>query len=157
MSYNQLTHHIAGRYNTSPGSNVTRRGFAKADTSVEFLSASSGSHVANGTGWESGSRRRAKPSPCRTYVAGRTGLSLTQAWNSGGSKTKCFLPTICTKMFSKLSLCKAVVDLEFPIHRLMASGSFSRAMRAKGMSFWASEYRAKYSSRRLSFSYDKIC
>lgn len=70
---------------------------------------------------------------------------------------KCFLPTICTKMFSKLSLCNAVVDFEFPIHRLMASGSFSRAIRAKGISFWASEYRVKYSSRRLSFSYYKLC
>lgn len=55
-------------------------------------------------------------------------------------------------MFSKLSLWAAVMDLELPIHRLTASGDFWRAMRAKGMSFWASGKRVKYSSRRLSFS-----
>lgn len=59
-------------------------------------------------------------------------------------------------MFSKLSLCKHVVDLEFPIHRLMASGSFPRAIRAKGMSFRASGYNGRYSSRRLSFSLTQI-
>lgn len=147
-----LTHHIAGRYSMSPGSRVTWRGFANADRGEAFRPGSSGSQVANGTGGESGSRRSAKPWPSRTYVAGRSRSSLTHAWSSGGSRTKCFLPTICTKMFSKLSLCKHVVDLEFPIHRLMASGSLPRAIRAKGMSFRASGYNGRYSSRRLSFS-----
>jgi hypothetical protein len=49
-------------------------------------------------------------------------------------------------------LCSAVTERELPIHRLMASGSRARAMRAQGMvGGMAAVKSGRYSWRRLSF------
>lgn len=44
------------------------------------------------------------------------------------------------------------MERELPIQRLIASGSFCKAIRAKGMSRWASLKSDTYSLRKLSFS-----
>lgn len=142
---------MAGRYSISPASKVTRMGCAKCENLVAF-SFESMSQVTNGTVVCGTSSFRTKPSACRTYVAPGILRSFMHGKQSGGSNVKCFLPRTWTKMFSKLSLCVAVTDLELPIHMLIASGPFSSAIRANGTSFGASGSNDAYSSLKLSFS-----
>lgn len=87
------SYHRAGRYSMSPGFKVTRIGLAKWESDVVFLVGLSGSQVARGTPSAASSKTNSSsPESWRTYVAGDSMASLTQACANGGKRTKCFCP-----------------------------------------------------------------